>query len=636
VRLIADATLTHVAQTGNLPQSPSRPLIGHTSTDPQGRYRYDGVPPGRYRLYVEKAGFAFTEGLEGLEVEVQPGLPATVDVRMERGAVLDGTLVEANGVPIAGASAVIYAQPVTSETAGAATQRPSGSPTDDLGRFRLHSMAPGTYVVRVEVGLSRATDFNWYYPGTDRPELAREFRLTAGQTIALGRFELPPGAEIRRPADPVNRLGASGVRGTGAIEGQVLDEFGDPAPWIRVRLLERRFAGGRFRLFSHGLVGGVYDPAMDRLTNDVGRFRFDRLASGNYYLAALTEPFSTSQVIPANQGLAGLAPIFYPNSLSEAEAQPIHVREGETVSTMTMSLPGAKMGTVTVRLPDAAGQTAPESQLTKVAALYRTHFGRVSPALTAQQQSREGVVVFREVPEGEYVIMAGGFVNVSVSGGETTDVSAPVTPSAGAVRGRIVFEGAGPRPSYDQVSVRRHLPGELAAIVPGIAAQPATVDEQGNLTFPRFALPPVVVRVSAPRGWALAHVRLGDLDITDTPIDFSQGMDNLEVVLTSAVGSLTGTVLDAGTPTSAHGVILFAEDRERWTFPSRFIHVAHVDGQGRFEIPGVLPGQYRAVPLPNNTDEGADPEWLEMMWTAAVPVAVSAGQASAIVLAVPR
>jgi hypothetical protein len=42
------------------------------------------------------------------------------------------------------------------------------------------------------------------------------------------------------------------------------------------------------------------------------------------------------------------------------------------------------------------------------------------------------------------------------------------------------------------------------------------------------------------------------------------------------------------------------------------------------------------VPLPNNTDEGADPEWLEMMWTAAVPVAVSAGQASAIVLAVPR
>jgi protocatechuate 3,4-dioxygenase beta subunit len=632
VRLIAESTLTHTATTGNL----SRGMIGQTSTDAQGRYRYDGVPPGRYRLYVEKPGFAFREGLDGLEVEVRPGLPATLDVKMERGAALDGTLVDAAGDPIAGASTVIYAQPVAPDTAGGATQRPSASPTDELGRFRLHSIAPGTYIVRVEVGLSRAADSNWYYPGTDRRELAREFRLTAGQALSLGRFELPPGAEIRRPADPASRLGLSGARGQGAIEGQMLDESGDPAPWIRVALLERRFAAGRFRLFSRSPDGRTYDPSMTRITNDIGGFRFERLQPGEYYLVALTVPFSTGGgFIPAGQGLAGLIPHFYPNAQSEAEAQAIHVRDGETV-TMTMSLPGAKTGTVTVRLLDADGRTAPESELTRVAALYRTHFGRVSPALMAQQQSREGLLVFREVPEGEYIVMAGSFVNVSVSGGETTDVSAPVTPSAGAVRGRIVFAGAGPRPSYDQVSVRRHLPGELAAIVPGIAEQPATVDEQGNLTFPRFALPPVVVRVSAPRGWALAHVRLGDLDITDTPIDFSQGMDNLEVVLTSAVGSVTGTVLDAGTPTSAHGVILFAEDRERWTFPSRFIHVAHVDGQGRFEIPGVLPGQYRAVPLPNNTDEGADPEWLEMMWTAAVPVAVSAGQASAIVLAVPR
>ena len=73
-------------------------------------------------------------------------------------------------------------------------------------------------------------------------------------------------------------------------------------------------------------------------------------------------------------------------------------------------------------------------------------------------------------------------------------------------------------------------------------------------------------------GWSLKRVTLDGRDITDEPVDFRKGdIDGLEITLTSNAGSITGAVTDNGAPATGYGVLVFADDPTKWTFPSRFI-----------------------------------------------------------------
>ena len=89
---------------------------------------------------------------------------------------------------------------------------------------------------------------------------------------------------------------------------------------------------------------------------------------------------------------------------------------------------------------------------------------------------------------------------------------------------------------------------------------------------------------------------LNGRDITDTPYDFqSADVNGLEVVLTSRLGAVTGTVLDAGRPSANATIVMFGADEATWMFPSRFITVARPNWQGAFSMRGLLPGRYLAV-----------------------------------------
>ncbi len=255
------------------------------------------------------------------------------------------------------------------------------------------------------------------------------------------------------------------------------------------------------------------------------------------------------------------------------------------------------------------------------------------PALTSQVRRQDGRLVFTNLPAGQYVLSNGGSLNIFVAGDDVVNVSIPARPRGNVSRGRVSFEGGGARPAPDQLQIVSQVAGEAAAIGPGPMV--ASIDQTGNATWQPFGRSPSVVRLlAAPRGWALKRVTLGAQDVTDTSLDFTSGLENLEILLTNRTGSVAGVV--AGQIVASHSVILVAEDRERWTYPSRFIHVGRVNGQGRFEIVGLLPGNYLALPLPNNTDEGADPEWLEMMRPTAVPVTVTEGETTRIAVPVPR
>jgi hypothetical protein len=138
------------------------------------------------------------------KITVEAGLPASVDLRLERGAAISGTILFDDGSPAA--DLVVHA--LIRRKGG---QKESWSPlpstpiimaddvrTDDLGRYRIAGLAPRDYMIQVDLEL-QDTDFgvtigalsisamnrpiasiSLFSGNTTRKRDAKPFKLTAG------------------------------------------------------------------------------------------------------------------------------------------------------------------------------------------------------------------------------------------------------------------------------------------------------------------------------------------------------------------------------------------------------------------------------------------------------------------------
>jgi hypothetical protein len=122
----------------------------------------------------------------------------------------------------------------------------------------------------------------------------------------------------------------------------------------------------------------------------------------------------------------------------------------------------------------------------------------------------------------------------------------------------------------------------------------------------------IFVNVASP-GWMLKKITHDKIDITDEPLDFrDKDVADVEIVLTSKVTRVTGSVSDDKGPVSDYAVVIFSSDLTRWTDLSRFVVMARGAQQGRFEVRTLPPDDYLAVALSNVTGtEWMDPEFLQ-------------------------
>ena len=96
--------------------------------------------------------------------------------------------------------------------------------------------------------------------------------------------------------------------------------------------------------------------------------------------------------------------------------------------------------------------------------------------------------------------------------------------------------------------------------------------------------------------WQLKRVRREGVDVTDTPLDFSSDIDDIEIQLTNRVTTVSGGVSDDRNAVALDAtVIVFADDDGKWGPHSRFIESARPDQRGQFKIRGLPPGKYVAV-----------------------------------------
>ena len=227
------------------------------TSDAQGRFRVEGLAPGRYTATVEHNGFADPQSdeLAKAKFTIGGGDTAPVQVELMPRATLRGRLLDADGKPMPG----IQVQLLRLRYPGSYQ-----STTNEKGEFTFANVRPTAYVVAADPRLGAAgpkpsrgkeRELHWmrtYYPGVMRRTEAAPIVIPAGSDIA--------GYEFRVQSAP-------GFR----VAGKVVDEDGKPVVDAQVRL---RSAEEDF------------DWPVTNKTGKDGAFEFDGVPAGSWRAVA--------------------------------------------------------------------------------------------------------------------------------------------------------------------------------------------------------------------------------------------------------------------------------------------------------------------------------------------------------------
>jgi protocatechuate 3,4-dioxygenase beta subunit len=694
------ATVTLRSESGDLTRT--------TATDADGLYRFAGLPAAKYRVSVEKAGFLATPGIDSgnpfPESSLANGAQLVVNFIAERAVALEGRVIEDTGRPIADLT-------VTADRVADASGRPVissssfSAKTDDLGRFRVHTLPAGGYRVSATPP-SPASGARLYYPGTEKiqdaptlvtaagqtmdnltfvvatgslPAMAAEAMATqeldalnaptrggnwaqitgrvtrsdAGQPIPNAAVKLSTGAgallrtawtdgageysfgrvmagayQVSVSADGYAKTPGGGGRITvgdgerlkkdlvliplSAVEGRVLDEFGDPAPGVFLHVAPR---------------AAVAEPGMPpppRIviapTDDRGWFRVSGLVAGEYYLMALPEPFARS------------GPAAFPIT-----SLPLQLGAGIDAHGVNLMLPPATTAVISGIVTDATGRRVPKALVTLSPVLDGPLKGIFRAPVTADAN---GNFFYPSVPAGTYLVaaMAPGALQIG-----SLTITTPTEPFVIAVKplptasGRVTFDGGAPpvlrqslQDAYGYVDLRPVAPppeglfGAAGLVQPDWSFKISGIRNAGVIRAGERA---------ADLGWTLLRVLLQGRDITDVPYDFQSGdVDGIEVILTKRVGGITGTVADRGINPIA--VVVFGADGDSWPYLLRTLRTVQPSLAGAFTVRGLLPGHYFVAAVSTGTPRSE--EALRALRPVATPVVVSEGVDASIRLAIVR
>ena len=428
----------------------------------------------------------------------------------------------------------------------------------------------------------------------------------------------------------------------GVIAGRLFDESGDPVEGAAVRAMRLTYSDGRRHLVPAPTFG-----VLTVRTDDLGRYRLPGLAPGSYYVsAAIGQILSTD----STRDVPGYAPTYYPGTPSPAEGQPVAVGRSQEVIGVDFSIARMHTARVAGRALEANGDA-----ITGGLALAPS---RRSGALVELQLGarieRDGSFEFLNVPPGEYVLQASRHRNgswnegesasmfVAVNGEDVTGIELRTTPGS-TISGRIVLEDSTPLSPQEIECVAIAVDTDQAVMLGGGAAR-ALINR--DLTFAMAGLNgPRLLRVTrVPEGFALKAILHNGVDVTDMPLPFgrsSQSLTAIDVVLTSRVAEITGTVVDSrNRPAIDAAIVVFPPDRALWYSATRFIGYAELERDGTFSVRGLPPGDYHVAAIDKRLTSDVfgdlrDPDVLESLVAASKRVTLDEGQRVSVSLRTP-
>jgi Carboxypeptidase regulatory-like domain len=550
-------------------------------TDATGRYLVAGLPGGDYTIRAAKPGF-----FDGSYGQVRPGGDGValtladaqwlkdVDIKVWRGAVVDGLVVDDASEPVVGALVQAWRRQFLGGreqivAAGSAT-------TDDEGAYRIEGLLPGEYVISVPSGaadLAAAAPgvdadtggeavvtapigeplippppqdgqaFAYptlYYPGTPFSSLALPVELTAGQDYTGVFFQLQPLPAAR-------------------VSGVAVGPYG-PAAGETLRLL----------LDGSDDVGLGSETAI-AVTAEDGSFTFPSIPAGQYTLDARD---GTTALLSARQ----------------AEL-------GSQTSRRLPPLPPGAAALTSLAFSDAG----PDNLIVNASARAP---GR-RPQLWGQTQ-------------------------IIVDGRNADDVIVTMEASS-TITGHVAFDGKTPAPAPDVVAGIPILVEPAGSLSTGLSS--GHPDADGRFRIEGILPGQYFVRVpSAPGGWYLESVSAGGEDVSETPLDaFALGnVSDVVVTFTDTPTQLIGTVRDAQRLSVGNATIVVFPARgslSDYGLNPRRIRAVRPTSAGVFRIEGLPPGDYDIAAIDAAwTGDWRDPRMLEALRSTATRLTLAAGQ----------
>src|SRR5713226_3463790 len=242
-----------------------------TTTDADGRYRFDGLTMGQFTLAPVAPVYVLTSNSmfgPGKIVNLSSGEAVEgIDFKLARGGVITGRVTDADGRPLI--EERISLSPVDERGATLRQQYPWYSnyqmyQTDDRGVYRIYGLAAGHYKVSSgdDAGMSAGLRSSGYYQKTYYP--------TATDPAQASIVDLSEGGEAKNIDITLGRRAA-----TYTASGRIVDaDNGRPLPGIQ-------FAFGPLQKNqSQSYVAGMMSPGTS--TNSQGEFRLEGLEPGRY------------------------------------------------------------------------------------------------------------------------------------------------------------------------------------------------------------------------------------------------------------------------------------------------------------------------------------------------------------------
>ena len=248
--------------------------------------------------------------------------------------------------------------------------------TDADGKFEFAKLPAGEYQLASQARRYVRMQYGQLQPGpAGLLNPARRIVIADGQAFTTANFALSSFS---------------------AIEGVVVDEFGDPVPNVTMQVSQRQFAAGRWRLVPANSDPEIGPPTP---TDDLGRFRVGGLAPGDYYVEALSGAFADPNAA------GGFAITFFPGTSSPGSARAVRVTPGNDIANTSFSLAPVQMARVAGTVVDGEGRPMAGSTLMMMPS---ERAGTALTVIVRAVSGSDGGFTFRNVPPGAYTIQAFG------------------------------------------------------------------------------------------------------------------------------------------------------------------------------------------------------------------------------------